>query len=199
MFKYDFDCIDALRCVKMEDNGMRISGSQEWIRSRQEHSSYHHIHKPYDWTYTPHNYLGSPSLNHTVISTSETAVKEIDWDLLKRQEEILYYKRLVLFEDELNDNGLALLHIRLRIMPSCLFMLMQFFLRLEGQIFRVHELRVFYRFDEPGVVVREWVEKEADYEYIRATCTMEQMMNSDHVSQLLPVKHRRIDNLVLLQ
>jgi hypothetical protein len=39
--------------------------------------------------------------------------KKIDIERLKKQEPILFYEEIVLYEDELGDNGSARLHVRI--------------------------------------------------------------------------------------
>lgn len=76
--------------------------------------------KPYDWTYTT-NYMGDVKKNDGVdddllqdqdqleCSTDET----IDVERLKRPDPILFYGESVLYEDELADNGTAMLSIKI--------------------------------------------------------------------------------------
>lgn len=48
---------------------------------------------------------------------------QIDYEKLKVKEKIMFFDELVLFEDELDDNGCAKLSVKLRAMPSGLFLL----------------------------------------------------------------------------
>ena len=58
----------------------------------------------FDWTYTT-EYAGSVEGATVRDVPSNEAV--IDMDLLMRPDPILYFKDVVLFEDELHDNGMA--------------------------------------------------------------------------------------------
>lgn len=63
--------------------------------------------EPFDWTFTT-NYMGTiTGLN--VLDTDE----KIDLEKLKRKDKILFYHDLTLFEDELHDNGIASLSVKI--------------------------------------------------------------------------------------
>jgi len=51
-------------------------------------------------------------------------------------------------------------------MPSCLFILLRFFLRLDGVVFRIHDTRLYHAFESPELI-REYTAREADYNMIR--------------------------------
>ena len=86
--------------------------------------------------------------------------------LLTLPDPILFFLTLDLYEDELADNGLALLHIKLRVMPARLLLLQRFFMRLDDVLFRVRDTRLYIEF-ATGKVVREYVEKEGGYELVK--------------------------------
>jgi type 2A phosphatase activator TIP41 len=50
-------------------------------------------------------------------------------------------------------------------MPTFFFVLMRYFLRVDGVIFRLYETRLFHEFDQKNVI-REVTRKEATYETI---------------------------------
>lgn len=58
--------------------------------------------KPFDWTFTS-DYKGSISGPTEIKPTEE----RIDIEKLKQKEKILFYQELMLYEDELHDNGIA--------------------------------------------------------------------------------------------
>lgn len=63
--------------------------------------------KPFDWTFTT-NYMGTMS-GFELVSTEE----RIDMEKLKKKDKILFYVDLTLFEDELHDNGIASLSVKI--------------------------------------------------------------------------------------
>jgi type 2A phosphatase activator TIP41 len=68
--------------------------------------------KPYDWTYTT-KYNGSnvstSTTNKDRLKFEPTTEESIDIEQLKRPDPILFYDENILFEDELADNGTAVL------------------------------------------------------------------------------------------
>ena len=67
--------------------------------------------KPYDWTYTPNNYRGTLGGDRPLI-VEETELK-INYEKLKEQERILFFDEVILYEDELDDNGCSMLSSKL--------------------------------------------------------------------------------------
>jgi type 2A phosphatase activator TIP41 len=63
--------------------------------------------KPFDWTFTT-DYMGTIS-GFIIEDTDEC----IDLEKLKRKDKILFYVDLTLFEDELHDNGIASLSVKM--------------------------------------------------------------------------------------
>lgn len=59
-----------------------------------------------------------PSLSLFMVSQEEPTEDAIDYDLLKKQEKIFFFDDLVLFEDELADNGTAELRVKIVSMLS---------------------------------------------------------------------------------
>jgi type 2A phosphatase activator TIP41 len=128
--------------------------------------------KPYDWTYTT-TYAGSlddpgsgnvqwapadPSIPHHSIPIAE----------LSRPDPILFYAEIPLFDDELHDNGASHLLVRIRVMPTCIFILSRFTLRVDNVLFRAHDTRIYHSFaSSPPVVVRETRGWEAPYDRVK--------------------------------
>jgi type 2A phosphatase activator TIP41 len=83
-------------------------------------------------------------------------------DKLRRQDPILFFDEVDLYEDELGDNGMSLLNIRVRVMPARLLLLSRFFLRLDDVIFRVRDTRIYVEF-ETGQVMRDYCAMEGHY------------------------------------
>jgi hypothetical protein len=72
----------------------------------------------------------------------------------------------VLYEDELADNGIAILSVKIRVHPERLFVLSRFYLRLDGVLVRVRDTRVFVEF-ATGEVLREYQAREETYANVR--------------------------------
>jgi serine/threonine-protein phosphatase 2A activator len=95
------------------------------------------------------------------------SVREIDYELLKRRDPILWSDEVCLFESELDDNGVASLTARVRVMEGAWFVLMRYWLRLDGVLVRAHETRLFHRFGEPLVLV-EYTAREDTFAALAA-------------------------------
>ena len=66
---------------------------------------------------------------------------QINYEKLKIEEKMLFYDEVVLYEDELDDNGCTKLSVKLRVMPSGFFLLQRFYLRVDATLVRVHDTR----------------------------------------------------------
>ena len=87
-------------------------------------------------------------------------------DKLRLPDPILFYDEVDLYEDELGDNGMSLLSLKLRVMPERLLVLSRFFLRLDDVIFRVRDTRVYVEF-ATGAVMRDYCVMEEKYAKIK--------------------------------
>lgn len=123
------------------------------------HTDVKDVVKPYDWSYTT-DYRGTCLAD---FESSPTSM--IDIDRLKRPEPILFYDENILYEDELADNGTAMLTVRLRVMPTCFLVLQRFFMRVDNVLFRINDTRLYHEFGNP-YFVREYTSKEAHYNEI---------------------------------
>ncbi|KAI9352172.1 TIP41-like family-domain-containing protein [Obelidium mucronatum] len=160
-----FSAVDALKHVEhgtteaMES--VKVAISKEWTeKSEKLHGKIKKIAKPYDWTYTPKAYNGSVGGANSLKFQNTQA--RINIDMLKRNEPILWYDEVVLYEDELADNGACMLTARVRVMPSCFLVLLRFFLRVDNVLFRIHDTRLFHDFNSEKII-RETSTRECSY------------------------------------
>lgn len=121
---------------------------------------------PYDWTYSS-NYRGTINLNSTTTLERNPTNATIDVALLQRPDPILFWDEVVLFEDELGDNGAAILTARVRVMPNCFFILLRLFIRIDGVLFRSMDTRIFHKFGT-STIIREFSRRECPYDTIKA-------------------------------
>ena len=96
----------------------------------------------------------------------EPSTKPIPLELLKRPDPILFFDEVMLYEDEMADNGITLYSCKVRIMPQRLLLLCRFFMRLDNVLLRIRDTRVYVEFGT-GEVIREYVAKEEKYEVVR--------------------------------
>ncbi len=118
--------------------------------------------KPFDWSYTT-DYKGSV---HSEGPKLEETSNPIPLDLLRRPDPILFFDDVMLYEDELADNGIAMLSCKIRVMPQRMLLLSRFFMRLDNVIFRLRDTRLFVEFDT-GEVIREYIAREEAFDTVK--------------------------------
>lgn len=126
------------------------------------HEGIKEVVKPFDWSYST-EYKGTLRANSPPF---EETTKTIPIELLKRPDPILFFDEVVLYEDELADNGITMLSCKIRVMPGRLLLLCRFFMRLDNVLIRLRDTRVYVDF-ERCEVIREYQAKEGEYEKVR--------------------------------
>ncbi|KAJ3191669.1 hypothetical protein HK101_007516 [Irineochytrium annulatum] len=159
-FELKFDPTDALALVDASPEAgstIRVAYSEHWSKkSAVEHAKIRNVIRPYDWTYST-LYAGTISpVSSTSSTTASTTIPTfrlatptdpcIDTDLLRRPDPILFYDDVILYEDELADNGSCVLSARVRVMPTCFLVLARLCLRVDDVVFRVWDTRVYHAF-----------------------------------------------------
>ncbi|KAJ1817083.1 Tap42 interacting protein [Coemansia sp. RSA 2599] len=161
----EFCALDALRMVDTgpeSSKAVQVSIAQGWTEtSRRNRSDITDVIKPFDWTLST-KYRGSTS-DHLRFEPTD---RGIDYARLMVREEILFYDENVLYEDDLGDNGTSQLSYKVRVMPSGFFILLRFFLRVDGVLFRIYDTRVYHEFGS-GCILREFGTREAAFEDVR--------------------------------
>jgi len=181
-WKYAFETGDALRAVKNGelgegDGGVKVEYADAWLSSRTGPSSEYGMPKtvatkPFDWTYTTmypgHNLPSSASSISWQPADPENPSHTIPLAELTRQDPILFYAEIPLYEDELHDNGASHLLVRIRVMPTCIFILQRFTLRVDHVLFRTYDTRIYHSFASTSpLIVRETSGWEAPYERVK--------------------------------
>ncbi|KAF8914254.1 type 2A phosphatase activator TIP41 [Gymnopilus junonius] len=178
--KYSFSAPEALKCVKKGhlvegDGGVKVGYAEKWMQSRTDPNSSLPMPdfvstKPYDWTYTT-TYSGhddSATSTQWKAADPEDPSQKIPLAELSRQDPILFYAEIPLFEDELHDNGASAVLVRIRVMPTCLFILARFTLRVDHVLFRTYDTRIYHSFaSSPPLIVRGQGGWEAPYERVQ--------------------------------
>lgn len=91
----------------------------------------------------------------------------IDRNLLATREDILFYDECLLYQDDLEDCGEITVDVKLRVMPSCWFVLQRAFLRVDGSILHIRDTRIFHRFGD-DIVHMELTWREATHETLKS-------------------------------
>ncbi|KAG8187545.1 hypothetical protein JTE90_008432 [Oedothorax gibbosus] len=157
-FGIEFNALDALLMVDSKHDNMKVAIAEAWQESRMENSKIKDVVKPFDWTYTTH-YKGTLFGNTEKIKISQTE-ERIDLEKLKVKSKILFYEDLILFEDELADNGTAQYSVKIRIMPDSFFILLRFFLRVDNLLVKIIDTRYFYEVGKK-YILREHMTRES--------------------------------------
>jgi type 2A phosphatase activator TIP41 len=147
-----FDAVEALKLVQLKDD-VKVSIAAKWTEtSKRNHEEITKVIKPYDWTFTT-KYKGT--CNFEFQKSSE----QIDQNKLMQKDPIIFYDDVILYEDELGDNGCALLHVRVRVMSTTFLILSRFFLRVDHVLVRIIDTRLYHEFGN-DFIIREFKVKE---------------------------------------
>ena len=153
-FLFEFNASDAIAVLRKSE--YKVKHAEKWTNNYET--------LEYNWTFEP-NYLGTfKSLGDKYLEFTETE-KKIDIELLKKRDPILFFQELVLYEDELGDNGNSSLVVKIRVMETCFLCLLQFYLRIDGVIVRIHDTRLFHSFGT-SYLIRESTEREIPYDIL---------------------------------
>lgn len=136
------------------------SGTED--SSEKKHEGITEIVKPFDWSYTT-DYIGTVRPGSPAFKPSESPIPT---ELLRRQDPILFFDEVMLYEDEMADNGITMISCKIRVMPQRMLLLCRFFMRLDNVLIRMRDTRVYVDFDR-GEVIREHQAREAQYEEVR--------------------------------
>lgn len=200
-WRIKFNAFDALdRVDKTGESMLKVAYSREWQKSRETtHEGIKEVVKPFDWSYST-DYKG------TVVSAQgrdfEATSTPIPIELLKRPDPILFFDDVILYEDELADNGITMLSCKIRVMPDRLLLLSRFFMRLDNVLFRLRDTRVYVDF-ETSEIIREYQARECEYETVRQNLASARddipaiMRDPNRLSELLPVVDKRLERVVL--
>lgn len=142
----------------------RVPAAAAWRAAREREIAEHAAPTlAYDWTFTA-PYKGDVEgggKGGQPACFRRSASARLDRAALTARDPILAWDAVPLFASELDDCGLAVASVRVRVMPGCWFVLARTFVRVDGVLVRLYESRVQASFDvaspdAPPRVVREW-------------------------------------------
>lgn len=182
--KIHFNAFDALKGWKHEAlPPVEVPAAAKWkFRSKPSQQ----VILDYDYTFTtPYSGSGNVDMNSELSDNQqrrgglEESNVNLQWDdceeqidlvALSTKEPILFYDEVVLYEDELADSGVSLLTIKVRVMPSGWFLLLRFWLRVDGVLMRLRDTRMHCLFEDTvkPVVLRESCWREATFQALSA-------------------------------
>lgn len=162
------------------------------------HEGIKEVVKPFDWSYTT-DYNGTTA---TEAAQFEPSSSQIPLELLRRPDPIRFFDEVMLYEDELADNGITMLSCKIRVMPDRLLLLCRFFMRLDDVLFRIRDTRIFVEFGT-GEVIREYVAREEKFEAVRHKIAMTGedvpalLRDASRLAEMVPIVHKSVDRVVL--
>ncbi|KAB8349855.1 hypothetical protein FH972_023868 [Carpinus fangiana] len=194
-----FNAFDALDKVDKTGQAMlQVAHSGEWKKSREHHhEGIKEVVKPFDWSYTT-DYKGTTSAEPQF----QPSTTPIPLGLLRRPDPIRFFDEVMLYEDELADNGMSMLSCKIRVMPDRLLLLVRLFMRLDGVMCRIRDTRVFVEFGTKEVI-REYTAKEEQYEILRQKLAMTRedvpasLRDANKLSELVPVVEKTLERVQL--
>ncbi|KAF5727276.1 TIP41-like protein [Tripterygium wilfordii] len=178
--KIHFNAFDALAGWKQEAlPPVEVPAAAQWkFRSKP----FQQVILDYDYTFTT-PYHGSETIeveakkkeSGELLEQScnlcwEDCKEQIDVVSLASKEPILFCDEVVLYEDELADNGVSLLTVKVRVMPSSWFLLLRFWLRVDGVLMRLRDTRMHCIFgeSESPIILRESCWRETTFQALSA-------------------------------
>lgn len=209
--KISFNAFDALCGWKQEAlPPVEVPAAAKW-KSRSQ--PYDQVILDYDYTFTT-PYCGSVDVEKNSepgrVCPKESVCDppwvdcpdKIDMAALSTKEQILFYDEVVLYEDELSDNGVSLLTVKVRVMPSGWFLLLRFWLRVDGVLMRLRDTRMHCSFKENAetIILRECCWREVTFKTLASKgYPAESAAYSDPgvISERLPVVKRKTQKLII--
>ncbi|KAK3275035.1 hypothetical protein CYMTET_16816 [Cymbomonas tetramitiformis] len=220
-----FDAFGALQgWLDEQAPPLEVASAQEW---KESHDLTGKLVVAYDWTYTT-KYEGDLLLNPKMLRSggvdicqvSETASSDahcqqatqpalwevteesIDRAALMRQEPILYFDEVNLYESELDDNGISRVNVKVRVMASSWYVLMRYWLRADGTLTRIRDTRIYCPFHatskamcDSSHVIREVTHREGNFEDLDPKRAVEARLNPDVGQQFLPITFQKVEKL----
>ena len=111
--------LDALKKVDDSDERIvKVAMSAEWLKARESSSHLHNVVHNFDWTFSPFDFKGQTNIPW------QATTDKINYEKLKQKEPILFYDEVILYEDELDDNGCSKLSVKIVITPRNYSLLM---------------------------------------------------------------------------
>ncbi|PKS12683.1 hypothetical protein jhhlp_000891 [Lomentospora prolificans] len=171
-----FNAYDALDAVgKTAENMLQVAYAKDWASSRENSSGdINKVVNPYDWSYSS-DYSGTLEKGSKPFAETE---KTIPLELLKRRDPILFFDEVVLYESELDDNGISIYSVKVRVHDKRMLLLARLFVRVDNVIIRVRDTRVYVDF-ETDEVVKEYSAREDSFANVKRALLMSGRLPDD--------------------
>lgn len=191
----EFNTPDALDAVDKTDKKMlKVAYARDWESTREGTTQkIKEVVKPYDWSYSTEyaGTVGAREDQQQLDGTSPEATagpaipqfqpteKKIPVELLQRRDPMLFFDEVVLYESELDDNGISMYSAKVRVHQQRMLLLCRLFMRLDNVIVRLRDTRIYVDF-ETDEVIREYTAKEGKFEDVkRVRGTLERLSKTE--------------------
>jgi len=137
---------------------MQVADAKLWSSKSKQDTTHSNFH--YDWTFS------TPHACTTTMDVSWTPLPKSGMDLSLLQDQtvpILLFDEVILYEDDLHDNGQVTLTCKIRVMPTCVYCLERLWVRVDGVLLRVRDTRVSLEF-YTGKVYRDVAWRQCRWE-----------------------------------
>ncbi|OTA60429.1 TIP41-domain-containing protein [Hypoxylon sp. EC38] len=207
-WKIEFNAYHALDAVdKTDKNMLQVAYAKSWSASREQTSAgIKDVVKPYDWSYST-TYKGTVSTPASATQKLRFTPtdKPIPIELLKRRDPILFFDEVMLYESELDDNGISVLSVKVRVHEQRMLLLARLFMRLDNVVVRIRDTRVYVDFAAEEVT-REYTAKESGFEDVKTKLLMTGLMpdavtvalrDANKIADLLPTVEQVLESVSL--
>ncbi|XP_067675487.1 TIP41-like protein [Haliotis asinina] len=187
-----FTALGALKLVDAHQDPLKVAAAEEWQNARSSCEHIKNVVKPFDWTYST-DYKGEVITVDNKPGFKVTPTSErIDLEKLKVREKIMFYDDVLLFEDELSDNGSSILSVKIRVMPSSFFILLRFFMRVDNVMIRVNDTRIYHQGGQ-NFILREFTSKDDKVENIKVSSHL--FTDPNEINKHLPLRSETFEKL----
>ncbi|KAM9985803.1 hypothetical protein ACTFIZ_002096 [Dictyostelium cf. discoideum] len=198
-----FNCMDALKMLdKVADQSIKVSSSKKWEEINKGFEG--QIEKSFEWTFSS-PYTGTIltrghcySNFEKPIGLFENTTEKIDIEKLKRPDPILFFDDVLLYEDELADNGSSMLSVKIRVNNESVFLLSRFFLRVDDVICRCLDTRIYHEFGK-DYLLKEVTFKESSFDIIKPYSENDPTLltDSNFIVSKLPIQSLTTEKILL--
>ncbi|KAF3059712.1 TIP41-like protein [Daldinia childiae] len=126
-------------------------------------------------------------------------------ELLKRRDPILFFDEVMMYESELDDNGISVFSVKLRVHERRMLLLARLFMRLDNVVVRIRDTRVYVDFATEEVT-REYTVKELGFEDVKRKLLMTGLVpdavtialrDANKIADLLPTVEQTLESVSL--
>ncbi|XP_046583313.1 LOW QUALITY PROTEIN: TIP41-like protein [Haliotis rubra] len=185
-----FTALGALKLVDAHQDPLKVAAAAEWQNAR---SSCEHIQNVVKLITGPTG-QAKPGLPWTTSLGSRSHPSErIDLEKLKLREKIMFYDDVLLFEDELSDNGSSILSVKIRVMPSSFFILLRFFMRVDNVMIRINDTRIYHQGGQNYILEVSSQSKDDKVENLKVSSHL--FTDPNEINKHLPLRAETFEKL----